>query len=142
VSPVVRTLSTDEDILAARRVMRQLRPQIPEAAYLETVRRMMRTDGYLQAAVFADDEVVAVAGYRFMEMLFSGKSLYVDDLNTDQTRRSRGHGRMLLDWLKREAKERGCGQLQLDSGVQRERTHRFYFREGLTINCYHFRIDL
>jgi GNAT superfamily N-acetyltransferase len=142
VSTVVRKLTTDEEILAARRVMRQLRPQIPEAAYLETVRRMMQTDGYLQAAVFDEDTVVAVAGYRFMEMLFSGKSLYVDDLNTDDTRRSRGHGRLLMDWLKQEAKSHGCGQLQLDSGVQREQTHRFYFREGLTINCYHFRVDL
>jgi GNAT superfamily N-acetyltransferase len=86
--------------------------------------------------------VVAVAGYRFMEMLYAGKTLYVDDLNTDDTRRSRGHGKMLMDWLKNEAKSRGCVQLQLDSGVQREQTHRFYFREGLTINCYHFRIDL
>jgi GNAT superfamily N-acetyltransferase len=142
VSTVVRKLTTDEDILAARRVMRQLRPQVPEDAYLATVRRMMETDGYLQAAVFEGDIAVAVAGYRFMEMLFSGTSLYVDDLNTDDTRRSRGHGKMLMDWLKREARERGCDQLQLDSGVQREQTHRFYFREGLTINCYHFRIDL
>ena len=141
-SPVARKLTTDEEILAARRVMRQLRPQIPEEAYLETVRRMMKTDGYLQAAVFEGDTVVAVAGYRFMEMLFSGKTLYVDDLNTDEARRSRGHGKLLIDWLKREAKDRKCAQLQLDSGVQREQTHRFYFREGLTINCYHFRIDL
>ncbi len=141
-SPLVRTLTTDEEILAARRVMRQLRPQIAEAAYLATVRRMMQTEGYLQAAVFEGDIVVAVAGYRFMEMLYAGKTLYVDDLNTDETRRSRGHGKMLMDWLKREAKQRGCVQLQLDSGVQREQTHRFYFREGLTINSYHFRIDL
>ena len=70
---VVRRLTTDEEILAARSVMRQLRPQIPETAYLETVRRMMQTDGYLQAAVFEGEEVVAVAGYRFMEMLFSGR---------------------------------------------------------------------
>ena len=139
---VVRTLTTDEDILAARGVMRQLRPQIPEADYLFTVRRMMQTDGYLQAAVFDGDAVVAVAGYRFMEMLFAGKTLYVDDLNTDETRRSRGYGNALMVWLKREARERGCVQLQLDSGVQREQTHRFYFREGLTINCYHFRLDL
>ena len=139
---VVRRLTTDEEILAARRVMRQLRPQISEADYLQTVRRMMQTDGYLQAAVYDADAVVAVAGYRFMEMLYAGKTLYVDDLNTDETRRSRGHGKMLMDWLKREAKERGCVQLQLDSGVQREQTHRFYFREGLTINCYHFRVDL
>jgi GNAT superfamily N-acetyltransferase len=142
VSCVVRKLTTDEDILAARGVMRQLRPQIPEADYLSTVRRMMQTDGYLQAAAFDGDAVVAVAGYRFMEMLFAGKSLYVDDLNTDDTRRSRGYGKALMDWLKHEAKERGCVQLQLDSGVQREQTHRFYFREGLTINCYHFRIHL
>jgi GNAT superfamily N-acetyltransferase len=142
VTAVVRKLTTDEEILAARRVMRQLRPQIPEAAYLETVRRMMRTDGYLQAAVFDGDVVVAIAGYRFMEMLYAGKTLYVDDVNTDETLRSRGHGKMLMDWLKREARERGCVQLQLDSGVQREQTHRFYFREGLTINCFHFRIDL
>jgi GNAT superfamily N-acetyltransferase len=143
VSSFVQKLITDEDILAARSVMRQLRPQIPDADYLATVRRMMKTDGYLQAAVFEGDTVVAVAGYRFMEMLFAGgKTLYVDDLNTDETRRSRGHGRTLMDWLKREAKEQGCVQLQLDSGVQREQTHRFYFREGLTINCYHFRIEL
>jgi len=142
VSAVVRKLITDEDILAARGVMRQLRPQIPEANYLSTVRRMMQTDGYLQAAVFDGDAVVAVAGYRFMEMLFAGKTLYVDDLNTDETRRSRGYGKALMDWLKREARERSCVQLQLDSAVQREQTHRFYFREGLTINCYHFRIDL
>jgi len=142
VSVVVRKLTTDEDILAARGVMRQLRPQIPEADYLSTVRRMMQTDGYLQAAVFDGDAVVAVAGYRFMEMLYAGRTLYVDDLNTDDTRRSRGHGKALMDWLKREARERDCVQLQLDSGVQREQTHRFYFREGLTINCYHFRIDL
>jgi len=142
VSAVVRKLTTDEDILAARGVMRQLRPQIPEADYLSTVRRMMQADGYLQAAVFDGDAVVAVAGYRFMEILYAGKTLYVDDLNTDETRRSRGYGKALMDWLKREARERGCVQLQLDSGVQREQTHRFYFREGLTINCYHFRLDL
>ena len=141
-SALVRKLITDEDILAGRRVMRQLRPQITEDAYLSTVRRMMQTDGYLQAAVFEGHTVVAVAGYRFMEMLYAGKTLYVDDLNTDDTRRSRGHGKMLMDWLKNEAKSRGCVQLQLDSGVQREQTHRFYFREGLAINCYHFRIDL
>lgn len=141
-SALVRKLITDEDILAGRRVMRQLRPQITEDAYLSTVRRMMQTDGYLQAAVFEGHIVVAVAGYRFMEMLYAGKTLYVDDLNTDDTRRSRGHGKMLMDWLKNEAKSRGCVQLQLDSGVQREQTHRFYFREGLAINCYHFRIDL
>jgi GNAT superfamily N-acetyltransferase len=136
---MIRKVTTDEEILATRDVMRQLRPDVPEDAYLATVRRMMRTDGYRLAAVFDGETVQAVAGYRFMEMLYCGRILYVDDLNTDEGCRSRGHGKALMDWLKREAKAQGCVQLHLDSGVQREQTHRFYFREGLTINAYHFR---
>ncbi len=131
---------TDEEILATRQVMCQLRPRIGLENYLPTVRRMMQAEGYLLVALSDQGEVRAVAGYRFMEMLYCGRILYVDDLNTDERYRSRGYGRRLIDWLKQEAKEKRCDELHLDSGVQRAQTHRFYVREGLTINAYHFRI--
>jgi GNAT superfamily N-acetyltransferase len=134
--------STDEQILATREVMRQLRPHIPSDDYLATVKRMKQTGGYQLAAFYDDDVVRAVAGYRFMEMFYCGKIMYVDDLNTDERCRSKGYGRALLNWLKAEAREHGCAQLHLDSGVQREKAHRFYFREGLTIRCYHFQAQL
>ncbi|MCC7417650.1 MAG: GNAT family N-acetyltransferase [Acidobacteria bacterium] len=134
--------TTDEQILATREVMRELRPHVPADQYLATVRRMMRTDGYRLAALHDDGEVRAVAGYRIIEMLYCGRVLYVDDLNTDPAYRSRGCGRRLMDWLKQEGRARECGALHLDSGVQRESTHRFYFREGLAINAYHFRTAL
>jgi GNAT superfamily N-acetyltransferase len=134
--------TTDEQILATREVMRQLRPHVSSDDYLAAVRRMKQTDGYQLAALYDGGEVRAVAGYRFMEMFYSGRILYVDDLNTDERYRSKGYGKALLDWLKAEAKAQACGQLHLDSGVQREQTHRFYFREGLTINCHHFHLTL
>lgn len=133
---------TDPDIIATRDVMRKLRPNISFESYLATVRRMMRTDAYRLVALRERDVVRAVAGYRIMEMLYCGKILYVDDLNTDEAYRSRGFGRILMNWLKSKAGEFGCGQLHLDSGVQREATHRFYFRERLAINAYHFRVVL
>jgi GNAT superfamily N-acetyltransferase len=133
---------TDEEILSTRAVMLQLRPHITVDEYLPTISRMMQSDSYRLAAVMEEGEVRAVAGYRFIEMLYCGRILYIDDLNTDERYRSRGHGRELLDWLKREGKENGCDQLHLDSGVQREQAHRFYFREELTINAYHFRVLL
>jgi GNAT superfamily N-acetyltransferase len=133
---------SDEDILATRAVMLDLRTSITTNDYLPTVRRMMSSDGYHLAAVWESGVVRAVAGYRFMEMLYCGRILYVDDLNTDPSERSRGFGKVLMDWLKDKAREAGCGQLHLDSGVQREVTHRFYFRERLTINAYHFRVLL
>jgi GNAT superfamily N-acetyltransferase len=139
---MVQEATTDEEILATREVMRQLRPHVPFDDYLAVVKRMKQTDGYHLAALYDGETVRAVAGYRYMEMLFCGKILYVDDLNTDERCRSKGYGKALLDWLKAEARAHGCGQLHLDSGVQREQTHRFYFREGLTINCHHFHVTL
>jgi GNAT superfamily N-acetyltransferase len=134
--------SSDEQILATREVMLQLRPRIAPEQYVETVRRMMRSDGYQIAALLEDNVVRAVAGYRFIEMLYCGRILYVDDLNTDERLRSHGYGQALMDWLKAEARANGCAELHLDSGVQRERAHAFYFRERLTINAYHFRVAL
>lgn len=130
----------DEEILAVREVMLQLRPSLAPGTFLATVRRMMQSDGYHLAAACDDQAVRAVAGYRFMEMLYCGKILYIDDLITDERYRSRGYGRLLLGWLKAGARSRGCGQVHLDSNVQRESAHRFYFREGLTVNCFHFRV--
>jgi len=131
---------TDEQILETRDVMRQLRPAIAADAYVRTVRRMMNTDGYQLAALLDQGIVRAVAGYRFIEMLYCGRVMYVDDLSTDDHCRSAGLGKLLMNWLKNEASAHGCGELHLDSGVQREQTHRFYFRERLTISAYHFRV--
>jgi len=135
-------VTTDEEILSTREVMRQLRPHVPFDEYLAIIRRMKLTDGYQLAALYDENTVRAVAGYRFMEMLHAGKIIYVDDLNTDERFRSKGYGKALLDWLKNEGKAQGCAQIQLDSGVQRESAHRFYFRERLTISSYHFRANL
>jgi GNAT superfamily N-acetyltransferase len=139
---MVSKVSTDEQILAVHEVMHQLRPNISRNEFLATVKRMQETDGYQLAAVYDEGAVRAVAGYRVIEMLWCGKILYVDDLNTDERFRSKGYGKVLLDWLKNEARAQGCSQIHLDSGVQREQAHRFYFREGLTITAYHFRLEL
>ena len=84
----------------------------------------------------------AVAGYRIMENLFSGLHMYVDDLVTSEAQRSRGFGGALLDWLVELAKSHHCVEFQLDSGVQRFDAHRFYFRKGMHISSYHFRLKL
>jgi GNAT superfamily N-acetyltransferase len=133
---------SDEQVLATRRVMLQLRPNLAADEYLSTIRRMMQADGYHLAALYDGGTLQAVAGYRFMEMLYCGRIMYVDDLNTDEKARSKGYGKELMEWLKAEARAHGCSQLHLDSGVQRESAHRFYFRERLTVNAYHFRVTL
>jgi GNAT superfamily N-acetyltransferase len=132
---------TDADIARCFPVMHQLRPHLVAADFVARVRRMQQ-EGFHLALVDADNLVRAVAGYRYQDKLFSGKNLYVDDLVTDSTQRSRGHGRALLAWLIAEARANGCDNFELDSGVQRFEAHRFYFRERLHISSYHFVMPL
>ena len=128
---------SDADILRCFPVMAQLRPHRVEAEFVARVRRM-QSEGFRLARLEEEGTVRAVAGYRFHEKLFSGRTLYVDDLVSDTTRRSQGHGARLLAWLAEQARARDCDLLELDSGVQRFDAHRFYFRERLRIASYHF----
>ncbi len=121
--------------------MAQLRPHLVEGEFVARVRRM-QGEGFHLAFLEEAGAVRAVAGYRYQDKLFSGKNLYVDDLVTDATQRSHGHGHTLLAWLGDEAKRHGCVQLELDSGVQRFEAHRFYLRERMHISAYHFVIAL
>src|SRR6476659_1487621 len=128
---------SDSDIARCFPVMAQLRPHLVAAAFVARVRRM-QSEGFHLAFLEEADAVRAVAGYRYQDKLFSGRNLYVDDLVTDATQRSRGHGAALLAWLVAEARRHDCVQLELDSGVQRFDAHRFYFRERLHVSAYHF----
>lgn len=137
----IANAESDTDILRCFPVMAQLRPHLVEAEFVTRVRRM-HPEGFHLARLEEDDAVRAVAGYRFHEKLFSGRTLYVDDLVSDTTRRSKGHGARLLAWLTSEARSHECDLLELDSGVQRFDAHRFYFRERMKISSYHFTLPL
>jgi len=140
--PRIAIAQTPEEIRRCFEVMRELRPlfQYPEQ-FLARVLRQQK-EGYQLAYLESEGDVCAVAGYRFLESLFSGKFLYVDDLATCERHRSRGFGGQLLDWLIEQARLHGCENLELDSGVQRFDAHRFYFSKRMSISSYHFRIKI
>lgn len=137
----IANAESDADILRCFPVMAQLRPHLVETEFVARVRRMA-AEGFHLARLEEEGAVCAVAGYRFHEKLFSGRTLYVDDLVSSATRRSKGHGARLLAWLVAQARARDCDLFELDSGVQRFDAHRFYFRERMKISSYHFTLPL
>lgn len=120
-------------------VLLQLRPQYDEDGLIAQIRQQQAA-GYQVAYVEETDRVLCVAGFVIGEKLAWGKHLYIDDLVTDDGQRSRGAGKAMMDWLKVLARDQGCGQIHLDSGVQRFAAHRFYLREGYSIASHHFSI--
>jgi GNAT superfamily N-acetyltransferase len=122
--------------------MRQLRPHLEQDKYVEMIRSLMASDG-LELLVLSENATVrAVAAYRVMNMLYCGRLIYIDDLISDERVRSRGYGAQLIARLKEEGRELGCSEIQLISRTTREQAHRFYFREGFGIECFHFRTRL
>ena len=122
-------------------VMFQLRPRLVEAEFVGRVRRQQK-GGYHLAFVEENHKAFSVAGYRFSECLSSGRHMYVDDLVTAEDARSRGYGGLLLDWLVAQAREQGCDEFHLDSGVQRFGAHRFYLAKRMEITAHHFALKL
>jgi GNAT superfamily N-acetyltransferase len=142
VEPVVAHAQTDEEIAATFEVMRQLRPDLVVDRYVAQIRSLMNSEDLHLLAVTDEGAVRGVAAYRFMQMLYCGRLLYLDDLVVDERVRSRGYGARLLARLREEGRAQGCSEIQLISRVTREQAHRFYFREGFGIECFHFRTRL
>jgi GNAT superfamily N-acetyltransferase len=137
----VEVAITDAEIDACYPCMQELRTHLQQETFDELVRDMQR-DGYVLAYLGSDQTVFSVAGFRIKRTLFCDRFLYVDDLVTTAAQRSKGYGKILLEWLKDRARAEGCAQLHLDSGIRREDAHRFYQRNGVAIAGYHFRSDI
>jgi len=122
--------------------MKQLRPNVAdENDFVDKVRRQQRS-GYQLLYMKLKEEVTCVAGIRECENLAWGRFLYVDDLVTNETCRNRGYATAMIADLVRWARENGCRQLHLDSGVQRMVAHKFYFASDLKITSFHFSVTL
>ena len=86
----------------------------------------------------------AAIGYRIMNLLYSGKTLYIDDLSTLPEGRAKGYAGALLDFVIDEARKAGCSCVTLDSGHSPARydAHRLYLKKRFNIVSHHFRLDL
>lgn len=133
----VKLAETAGEIERCFPVMAHLRPHLVAGEFVGRV-KAQQAQGYRLAYLEDESAVVAVAGFRVMEVLATGRTLYVDDLVTDETRRSRGYGKAMLDWLEAYARAAGCATFSLDSGTHRQEAHAFYFRERMRVTSFHF----
>jgi GNAT superfamily N-acetyltransferase len=135
----IRIARTKTEITRCFAVMAELRPHLIEREFFRRIRRQQRQGRYELAFLEDAGAVRAVAGFRVAECLWSGKFFYVDDLVTASGARHRGWGQRMMDWLLQRAREEGCKEFHLDSGVQRFEAHGFYLKNRLHIVAYHFR---
>jgi GNAT superfamily N-acetyltransferase len=134
---VVPVGTSDEQLLRkSERVHRQLRLNL-EGEYVSRMKEIF-ANGAEMAVCMINGEVAGITVFRILEKTFSGRELYCDDLVTDETKRSTGVGHALMQYMEAICRERSCDTFALDSGCQRQQAHKFYFREGMTIQAFRF----
>jgi len=139
-SYIIQEANTSSQIQKCFQVMKELRPYLEE----ETITDQNISNnsfGYKLIYIANDAGLpVAAAGFRFTELLHWGKAIYIDDLSTLQSERSKGFGSQLLDYIHDLAKQNDCAQVHLDSGCNPHRydAHRLYLNKGYNITSHHF----
>ena len=134
---------SDADIRRCYPVMKELRPHIAGAGELVARVRRMQADAAWRL-IYVEDagEPVATAGFRILDFLHSGLTLYVDDLVALEGHRGSGVAEALMRWMEDCARQAGCETFSLDSGTHRLPAHRFYHRLKLGISSFHFQKKL
>ena len=135
----VRIAEEDSDLEIVGHLLLQLRPNYDLRTIISQIKDQQKR-GYTIAYIKNDGQAICVAGFVIETRLSWGKHMYIEDIITDTNRRSSGIGKVMMDWLKSHVQKNGCGQIHLDSSVQRFPAHRFYLREGFNIASHHFSI--
>ena len=79
-----------------------------------------------------EKRVIGVLNLRFEEQLHhAGSIAEIMEFAVESNFRNMGIGKSMLEEACRIAKERGCLQIEVACNQLREKTHRFYFREGM-----------
>jgi len=147
---MVRIAQTEAELRRCLPALVTLRPHLTPKEALEQILLLQKEDRYVVAYVDTDEQdssetaAPAAIGYRYMNLLFSGKTLYIDDLSTLPDQRGKGYAGQLLDFVIAEARKAGCAAVTLDSGQnpQRYDAHRLYLNKRFNIVSHHFALKL
>lgn len=122
---MIKELVEESQWLEAYPVMHELRTNLDEEAYLALLREM-NAEGYKMLALYDGGWIVALSGIIVLTNFYFGKHVFVYDLVTKASERSKGHGETLLEYVHQYAKDNGCQTVALESGLARVDAHRFY----------------
>lgn len=116
---------TKEQLTKAFPVLQELRTHLSEQVFFSLYAEMEKK-GFQLYALEDDSEIKAVTGVQLETNFYNFKHMYVHDLVTKSTERSKGYGEELLHFIHDLASKNGCDYVYLASGLQRKDAHRFY----------------
>ena len=135
-------LTSEDQWKEAFPILNQLRTDLSLGKYLDLL-KVMTLEGYHLIALYTENKIVALAGIHMNINFYNQRFVFINDLVTDSSNRSKGYGEKLLEYIHDWARGKGAQYISLESGIQRKEAHRFY-EEKMKYEkwCYSFRRKL
>lgn len=123
-------------------VLQQLRTNLSEEEAL-SLWNVMKGERYQLFAMYSEHgAVVTLAGVAICTNFYNEKHVFLYDLITAKSHRSKGYGEKMLSYIEMWGREHDCSSVVLTSAFVRKAAHRFYEREGYEKVSYAFRKQL
>ncbi len=132
----IRELSKAEMLLQLP-LVNQLSPGLKQKEYVRMIPEMLN-NGYRMIGVFHEKNCIGISGFWIGTKLYCDRYLEPDNVVIDKKYRSKGIGKLLMDWMVQEAKRNKCKTIMLDAYVENFAGHKFYYREGFIARGFHY----
>jgi PhnO protein len=104
---------------------------------MNTYLSILNSKDHITVCAVSNHKVVGLGTLSIKKSLYAqGNLAHLDELVVDGNYRSKGIGKKLLDALTKEAIDRRCTLIELDSAMYRDNAHKFYEREGFKKTAY------
>ncbi len=140
-------LATEKDIPQILELYRQLsfNPADYKKAPVEDCKKVMdaaaKVPGYSLLVAEEGGEVIGTTVLSILPGFAHGTAPFavIEYVVVDETHRSQGIGKLLMDYCKDLAKKAGCYKIMLTSDKRRDRAHKFYQSMGFEASAEGFR---
>jgi GNAT superfamily N-acetyltransferase len=126
--PAIVALLADDELGATREIV----GEDTDAAYWAAFEAIDADPRNVLVVADQDDEVVGTMHLTFIPSLTRGgaERAEIEGVRIRADRRATGLGHLMIGWAVDQARERGCGLVQLTTDKRRTGAHRFYTRLG------------
>ncbi len=139
--------ATEKDIPRLLELYRQLYIQPEEYRFpslrdcLKVIKDIAKIPGYSLLVAEENEEVIGTTVFVILPGMAHGTSplAVIEYVVVDETRRSQGIGKQLMEYCMARAQEAGCYKIMLTSDKRRKRAHKFYRSIGFEPSAEGFR---
>lgn len=122
-------------------LLRLLNDKISEQVLKNRLDEMIN-QGYECVGVYDKRKLIGISGLWILTKYYAGRHIEPDNVIIMPEYRGKGVGKLLMQWIYKYAKEKGCIASELNCYVTNEKGQKFWFNQGYKILGYHFQKKL